>query len=153
LRIANAMYHRAMLAHDQGEDAEAQALLDKCATIYAQHDDPRSLGFTFMNLGRIHQAAGDLERARERTQQALGLLEHDADRRAVALALADLGSIDTSRRDFSAAYQHLARALRTQVDVGDQVGIAMIMDRFAELAAAQGDAARALRLCGAAETL
>jgi predicted ATPase/transcriptional regulator with XRE-family HTH domain len=46
LRIANAMYHRAMLAHDQGDDAEAQALLDQCATLFAQHDDPRSLGFT-----------------------------------------------------------------------------------------------------------
>ena len=101
----------------------------------------RSLGFAYLALGRVDQDAGQLDRARGRAEQALTLLEQFGDRRAVALALADLGSTATAQRDFASAYHHLVLSLRTQEEIGDIVGIAMVQDRFAALAAAQGQAA------------
>ena len=151
LEVANALYHLANLAHDQQDDIRARTLFEECIRLYAEHGERRAQGFAYLGLGRIEQQAGEIARAR--TQHGLSLLKQYGDRRAVALALADLGSIATTERDFACAYQHLVLSLRMQEEIGDAAGLAMVLDRCAAFAAAQGQAARALRLAGAAAAL
>jgi predicted ATPase/DNA-binding CsgD family transcriptional regulator len=153
VRVANARYHLAILAHDQGENTRARALLEECVPVYEQQSEWRALAFTHMSLGWVEQDTGQFELARAHTQRALALMERYGDRRAIALTLADLGTTATSQRDFGQAYEHLLLSLSMQAEIGDLVGIAMVLDRFASLACAQGQSARALRLGGAAAGL
>src|SRR5262249_31546714 len=57
------------------------------------------------------------------------------------------------QREFGDAYRHLSRSLRIFEDLGEPGGTAFVLDRFAILASAQGQAARAVRLAGAAAGL
>jgi DNA-binding CsgD family transcriptional regulator len=58
-----------------------------------------------------------------------------------------------AQRDFSAAYRDLCRGLRINQEIGGLAGIAFVLVRFAFLASAEGQPARALRLAGAAAAL
>src|SRR5262249_61865118 len=57
------------------------------------------------------------------------------------------------QREFGDAYRHLSRSLRIFEDLGEPGGTAFVLDRFAILASAQGQAARAVRLAGAAAAM
>jgi non-specific serine/threonine protein kinase len=86
-------------------------------------------------------------------EQALAQLEGSPDQRALAIALANLGNSRTGQRDFRDAYRHLSRSLSICQDLGEPASTAFVLDRFAILASAQGQAVRALRLAGAAAEL
>jgi DNA-binding NarL/FixJ family response regulator len=81
------------------------------------------------------------------------VLEQNEDLRGVGIALARLADAAIADGDFPTAYLHLARCLRINKELGEPAGIAFVLVRFAHLAAAQGQATRALRLAGAAATL
>ena len=64
-----------------------------------------------------------------------------------------LGDVALAQGDLVAARMHLERSLRLNHDLHELAGTAFTLARFAELAAAQHQAAQALRLAGAAAAL
>jgi DNA-binding NarL/FixJ family response regulator len=64
-----------------------------------------------------------------------------------------LGGAAAAQRELASAYDYLASSLRILQQHGDVLGLASVLDRFALLAAAQNEHARALRLMGAASAM
>jgi DNA-binding NarL/FixJ family response regulator len=81
------------------------------------------------------------------------LFEQLDDRRGVAIALAHLGDLASARAEFDTARTYFTRSLHLNQEIGEEAGIAFVLDRFAEAAVAQAQPRRALRLAGAAATL
>ena len=71
----------------------------------------------------------------------------------IADSLLNLGCVADYRGDYSAAYSLLAESLTLSQDLGYTEFIGWALERFTALAAVQGQAARALRLDGAAARL
>jgi DNA-binding CsgD family transcriptional regulator len=141
------------VAFDQGDHRAAAALLEEARQLAREIGDTTIAGMFDVGLGAVAHELGDLERARSLMQQGLVLLEGSPDQRGVAIALANLGNTRTAQREFSDAYSHLSQSLRICEDLGEPGSTAFVLDRFAILAAAQGQPARAVRLAGAAATL
>jgi non-specific serine/threonine protein kinase len=141
------------VAFEQGDHHAAAALLEEGRELAWQIGDTTIAAMFDVGLGAMAHELGDYERARRLTEHGLALLERSPDRRGVAIALANLGSTRTAQRAFGDAYRHLSRGLRICEDLGEPGSTAFVLDRFAILASAQGQAARAVRLAGAAAAL
>src|SRR5207237_8796623 len=110
------------VAYGEGNVAAARGVLEACIGGLQKTGDPRVLGSLYLELGMMEQETGQHERARGASERALALLEECGDQRGVAIALAILGNAATARREFIAAYHHLARSLATaqgSVEPGD----------------------------------
>jgi hypothetical protein len=75
------------------------------------------------------------------------------DRWGSARSLADLGYVCCQQRDYATAHDVYGEALEIFVELGHKRGIARVLEGCACLAAAQGQAARALRLAATAAHL
>ena len=71
----------------------------------------------------------------------------------VARSLADLGDLACDSGEIEKAPEHLTEAVRIFLSLEFGAGVAMLLERFACLAAKSEQHARALRLAGAAEGL
>ena len=101
-----------------------------------------------------HAARDGCVRSRSRVaEEGLAIVEGEPDGRALAIMLAELGTIATAQRDFRGGYDALARSLSVNEAIGEPSGFSLVFDRFAVLASAQNQHARALHLAGAAAAL
>lgn len=152
-RLATGLTALGELAHEDGNAQLAMSLLEEGRSLWFKIGDSTLVAQSDIQLGVVAHDAGDYARAR--TLMALGLtrLERSHDRRGLAIALAHAAHTAIALRDFSAAYRDLCRGLRINQDIGGLAGIAFVLVRFAFLASAQGQPARALRLAGAAAAL
>jgi len=141
------------VAFEQGDHPSAEALLEEARELGHQIGDTTIVAMFDIALGSVAHELGDIARARRLTEQGVALLEPGHDRRGLAIALANLGNITTTQREFGVAYQHLARSLRICQDMAEPGSTAFVLDRFAILASAQGQPGRAFRLAGAAAAL
>src|SRR5439155_13852169 len=141
------------VAHEDGNDQLAMALLEEGRSLWSKIGDSTLVGHCDIQLGVLAHDAGDYEHARKRMARGLSRLERSRDRQGLAIALAHAAHLAIARRDFSAAYRDLCRGLRINQEIGGLAGIAFVVVRFAFLASAEGQPARALRLAGAAAAL
>ena len=104
-----------------------------------------------LGLAELGLRLGDLDEAESRGREALAGLDAGSFNHACTLEI--LG--ETARRagDPELAYDRFRDGLREFVALGDGGGMADCLEGLARLAAATGDAARAGRLLGSAETL
>jgi predicted ATPase/DNA-binding CsgD family transcriptional regulator len=154
LMLGNALGYLAQIVDEQGDHDTCVALLHESIRLL-QRDGPEGVASwpAWMFLARVMRDQGDLDAATEHAETALKHLERDVDRRGLALMLTELGTIETARRDFGQAYEHLMGGLRVNQELGEVLGVAFVFDRLAALACAQGEHARALHLSGAAARL
>jgi predicted ATPase/DNA-binding CsgD family transcriptional regulator/DNA-binding XRE family transcriptional regulator len=152
-RLGQGLHALAVLAHEDGDTDSALALLQQSTTYLKRLGHPVHLALNDIELAVMVGECGDFDRARELIERSVVVLERNDDRRSVGIALAHLADVAIAQSDWSTAYRHLCRSLRTHHELGELPGIAFVLVRFAHLASAQGQAARALRLSGAAERL
>ncbi len=152
-RLATGLTALGELAHEDGNDQLAMSLLEEGRSLWSKIGDSTLVAQSDIQLGMVAHDAGDYGRARKLTALGLTRLEGSHDRQGLAIALAHAAHAAIAQRDFSAAYRDLCRGLRINQEIGGLAGMAFVLLRFAFLASAEGQPARALRLAGAAAAL
>jgi hypothetical protein len=104
-------------------------------------------------LGLVAAVSGDFTRAAELHHRSLDIARQIDDRETEATALGNLASVRIDQRKFADAAEHLAKALPLFAELHDFDSVAWGLELFAAVHAAEGDAARAARLLGAASSI
>jgi predicted ATPase/DNA-binding NarL/FixJ family response regulator len=150
-----------MLAHAvhlEGDIAAMVALSEESLTLYRDLADRRGVAGALGQVGHAawHQQA--FPRARALLSEALVLLRELETGPAIwnpflsmTHVLWSLGNVARDQGDFAAARALYAEGMAAAQEQGSAFHVAVLLDSFASLAAAEGQIARAARLLGAAE--
>ena len=153
LSIARCLHNLANVVKVRGDYSRAQMALREAAGIFEELGDHSGAAWSINQQGDIAREQGDLVVARDLYQRALSAFWEAGDRWGSARSLADLGHIYCEQGDHAAAREAYRKALKAFADLGHKRGIARALEGCACLAAAQGQAGRALRLAAAAAHL
>jgi predicted ATPase len=143
----------AAVARAEGDDGAARALLTEAEGIGRGAIVPDSyLASVLRALGELAAACGELADARLRFKESLSLARGVGD--SYTAARTDLSQAALAQREglFDEAVGLAREALAVQLQVRDELGIAVSLERLASLAVPD-DAARAARLGGAAAAI
>ncbi|MDQ3991564.1 MAG: tetratricopeptide repeat protein [Actinomycetota bacterium] len=108
---------------------------------------------SLMGLGMVDLAARDHDRARTSLEEAVRRFEELGDGFFAAFARRFLGIAERQGGDHGAARERYRTSLATFRELDSKVEMAMVLDSFADLALAEDDPERAMRLAGAADIL
>jgi hypothetical protein len=152
-----------MLAHTvhlRGDVSAMVALAEESLALYRELDDRRGMAGALGQLGHALWHLQELPAARARLTEALALLRELEDGQAVwnpftsmTHVLWSLGNVARDQGDHAAARAFYAEGIAAAQAQGSAFHVAVLLDSFASLAAAGGQAARAARLLGAAEAV
>jgi predicted ATPase/DNA-binding CsgD family transcriptional regulator len=143
----------AQSAHDLG-DPRAGLLADQAQAVLAEAEYPGGVAWALTTIGQIHLTRGDLGAARAVLDRALALYPKGVVGVGQMWTLANLGWVATEQGDIATAHACLLDALVMARDaLGGRARLAMPMEGLAQVAAACGRAATALRLASAAAML
>jgi predicted ATPase len=150
---ARCLHNLANVTKVSGDYARAQAALTEAASIFEELGDRSGAAWSKNQQGDILREQGDLAAALTYYEQALSAFREIGDRWGSARSLADLGHVYCEQEDYQAAHAAYRESLELFAELGHKRGIARALEGSACLAAAQGDAARALTLAAAAAHL
>jgi non-specific serine/threonine protein kinase len=163
LEISRELGDRAGTADALEEVGAAAMLTGDLATARPAWEESRDLqlelgnlhkaGESFTGVGMVDLLAGDYDRARTSLEEATRRFEELGDRFFGAFAGRFLGVAHRYAGDHRAARERYGRSLRVFQELGSMVELALVLDGFADLALAEGDPERAMRLVGAAGAL
>ena len=153
LAIARCLHNLANVLKVRGDYSRAQTALREATDIFREVGDPSGAAWAMNQQGDIARAQGVVAVARDFYQRALSAFRAAGDRWGSARSLADLGHICCEQGEYPAAHGAYREALQIFAELGHRRGIARALEGFACLAAARGQAARALQLAGAATLL
>jgi predicted ATPase len=135
-----------------GETERAQELFERCLRAFSELGDFNGVAWVRSHLARMAKDRGEPEEAERLLAQSLSTFEKTGDWIGVATCAGDLAEIAETTGDFESARAILRNGLSIVRRGGAKRSIARMIDSYAVLAAAEGFAARALRLVGAVET-
>jgi predicted ATPase len=151
--IARALSNLASVLKMQGEYDLARSLCAECRAIFEGLGDRTGAAWSLNNEGDIARDQGDSAAARALFEQALAIFRQLDDRWGVAGTLADLGTLAREEKKCSAALALFRESLKIFQQLEHKRGIARLLECCACSAAVQQQAARSLRLAGAAAAL
>jgi predicted ATPase len=151
--IARALSNLANVLKLQRDYERARALYVECFTIFCGLGDRASVAWSLNYQGDVSRDQGDSEVARVLYQQALVIFRELNDRWGIAGTLADLGSLAREQRDRATAHSLYRESITIFQKLEHKRGVARLLECFACSAAAESQAAHALRLAGAAAAL
>ncbi len=137
----------------QGHFEQAREQLQEALANFESLDVPWAVGITLSNLADVAHDQGDLVEAGRRFEQSLAIARRLGDREGIAYALVGLACVARREDDTPTARGYLEEASTHLVELGDKARIAEWLEAAAQLAAAEGESARAAMLIGAAEAL
>jgi predicted ATPase/serine/threonine protein kinase len=153
LSTARCLSNLANVAKTYRDYSRAQLALREATEIFQEVGDPSGAAWSINQQGDIEQEQGKLETASDFYERALRAFRIAADRWGAARSLADLASVYCQQRKYDSAHATYREALELFSKLGHKRGVARSMEGFACLAAARGQAGRALRLAAAASHL
>jgi tetratricopeptide (TPR) repeat protein len=130
----------------------ARAVDEEALALWAELGDRRGVARALMGLGFSDVYGGDPRRARDHFLESLTLGRALGDTWQICGALLGLGHIDRIRGDFTSSHARYAQSLRLSQE-SNANWTQHLFEALAALAAAEGRAARAVQLLGAAEAL
>jgi predicted ATPase len=151
--IARALSNLASVLKMQGEYDLARSLCAECRAIFEGLGDRTGAAWSLNNEGDIARDQGDSAAARALFEQALAIFRELDDRWGIAGTLADLGALAREEHNCSAALVLFRESLKIFQQLEHKRGIARLLECCACSAAVQKQAARSLRLAGAAAAL
>ena len=144
---------RACLRRTRRVGQAAYSVLDESLEIGRRSGNRLGIASSHFNLGYTRLLAGDLPSARTRLEEALHAFRELDDRFWIAACLVHLGYIDCEEGEYDAARSRFIQMGQMIPLVQFSWGTTYALDGFARLAAAEGEAVRALRLGGATTAL
>jgi predicted ATPase/DNA-binding CsgD family transcriptional regulator len=157
---ADALGMLAHAVHFEGDIAAMIALGEQSLALYRELDDRQGLAGA---LGQLGHAAWHQQRypaARALLSEALALvreLEHSQTVwnpfQSMTHVFWSLGNVARDQGDYAAARSLYAEGMAAAQEQGSAFHVAVLLDSFASLAAAEGETVRAARLLGAAEAV
>lgn len=135
---------------------QAKTLYQQSLALFQQERDILGEAVTLGALGAVALAQGDVVTAQSLVNESLPLMRAAGDRRYLKQFLLMAGTVRLKRGDVQQAQNLFSESLRLWGTTGDQentAGIRWSLIGLAEVATARGQAERAGRLLGAAETL
>jgi predicted ATPase len=148
--VAAASSQLAQAATDRGEFATAARHYDESLAIYSRFGNRRAMALVMHNAGEVAQRLGDLDRAEAILRECLTLAVEVGDRHCAGFTLHVLGNVANDRGQFDAAIERFVEALAVHREIDDRHGMIYVLEGMACAMAGKGDAARSLRLAGAA---
>jgi tetratricopeptide (TPR) repeat protein len=141
------------ISAELGEWAAAFAFLDESLAIGRRLKNRPVTALSLFNLGYAQLLEGDLPSARARLEEGLEAFRELDDEFWIDACLVYLGYIDCEEGEYAAARSRFIQTGETLPLVQFPWGATYMLDGFARLAAAEGEAVRALRLGGATTAL
>lgn len=151
--LARGLSNLANVVKLQRDFAKANVLYQECLTIFREVGDEPGYAWALNHKGDVCRDQGDPIEARNLYEQSLAAFRRIGDAWGIAGSLADLGTLAREEGQFAAADAALRESLQMFRRLEHKRGIARVIEAFAGLAAARGEAAWALRLAGAAAAL
>jgi tetratricopeptide (TPR) repeat protein len=149
--VAYALGNLAGVASRHRDYARARTFLEESCALHQENGQRSGLAHSLHSLGILAEYEGDYPRARSLYEQVLGLFRELGNHSGVAWTLHGLGFLALCQKDFTQARSLLKESLAMFCDSEFRMGKFRSLDRFANLAMAQGQAIRATRLLGAAD--
>ncbi len=150
---ANSGWALGYVAVEEGDLTRAQQLLEESVRVFRELGDEHSAVWTTRTLAWTYQKLGDLERARALHEDNLRRARALRDEPAQADLLGSLANIAVSQGRVEDALSMLKENHPIYRDVGDLLGSAVNLCRFARALAFAGRAATAARLLSCFEAL
>ena len=135
-----------------GDDERARPLFERSLALFRQLRDAHGIALALYGLA-VTRPPGAEPAAREQALESLDILRAAGDRRTFAKALWNLADIDAVLGDTDSAAEHLDESLTLFIEFGDRWFSELVLESAAFLAFGSGDAERAVRLLGAADTV
>jgi predicted ATPase/Flp pilus assembly protein TadD len=135
-----------VLAWNQGDLAEAEALLERALAIATEQGDKAGQGRSLNNLGNVRNLMGDLNRAAALFGESLELARTLGDRQQEALLLNNLALIDMDRGDLDTAKARLEESLMLKQRLGIRAETGIVLGNLAMIASMRGDLEQAIAL-------
>jgi DNA-binding SARP family transcriptional activator len=151
--IARGLMNLGLLAHDVGDFTRARTLLEESLALKREMRDPRQVANALINVGTTVFMQGDLATARSLLEEGLAGVREVGDKRGTSYGLLFLGFVALERGDYAAARPLFEQCLRIRRELDYTARYAQCFEAFAQLASAQDQAVRAVRLFAAAEAV
>jgi predicted ATPase/DNA-binding SARP family transcriptional activator len=148
--MAWCLFALARTIFEQGDYAAALPLFSDSLALNRQLNNRRFIIDTLYNIGDIHQAAGDLDRAEAACEEALRTARTMGDAEREAIHLTWSGDLACQRRDFARARAYYRQALSVTQQAPNRGAYNLLFRRIACVAAATDDLPRAVRMLAAA---
>lgn len=132
-----------------GDFAEAASHFEEAIALFEQLDNDVRRGATLSNLAATEAARGDLASAAARGRQAVALQREVRDSEGLGVSLANLARVELKLDDVTSARTYLHESLEIGTRIGYQLLLAYALGAAGEVAARDGEPARAARLVGA----
>ena len=136
-----------------GEWMAAQAFLEESLTIGRRLNNPYGIALSLLQIGWARFCGGELSQARAHLEESLEMFRELDDRFCINACLCYLGYIDSEEGAHSAARSRYLQINGTFPVLQSRWGNTYMLEGFARLAAAEGQATRALHLGGATVAL
>ena len=151
--IANALYNDSFPANVTNKDvAKALGLLQEALPIYRELNDEPGVSQCLWSLGQCYYQTGEIDLAKDCTDQAIALYRRLGNRFGLGWALFTRAVLALQLHDTPVARRMSLEALKIFADADDVTGKVLVLDCIAEVARRDGDGVRAARLAGASET-
>jgi non-specific serine/threonine protein kinase len=140
-------------ALERGDLQHAARQFEESLALSRALENWRMAGYALHNLGEVARHQGDFSRAAALYNESLSLFRELKDTWAVSFNLIWLGVATQHLGNHEQAAVYLKESLALCVKLGGKRGIAECLEGLAGIACAQRQAARAVRLFGAADAL
>jgi tetratricopeptide (TPR) repeat protein len=150
---ARCLHNLANAAKMRGDFPRATKALAEATSIFRERGDISGAAWSINQSGDLELEQDRIESAHNLYREALDVFRKTDDRWGCARSLADLGYIHCIRGEFAAAREAYREATELFVELGHRRGIARALEGQACVAAANGNAIRALILEAAADRL
>ncbi|MFF5208714.1 ATP-binding protein [Streptosporangium sp. NPDC000396] len=140
-------------ALSEGRAKESQRSFEAALAIAHELDNHWAVPVALIGLAQVAWLRGDLVEARAYYEQALDLLQDITAHWVTITCLSGLGRIALAQGDLATARARLIESLRLCLGTGQRLGVARRIEALAQLALAEEDDRRAVRLAGASAAI
>ncbi|MGW4422030.1 ATP-binding protein [Streptosporangium sp. NPDC004631] len=140
-------------ALSEGRAKESQRSFEAALAIAHELDNHWAAPVALIGLAQVAWVRGDLAEARAYYEQALDLLQDITAHWQTITCLSGLGRIALAQGDLTTARARLIESLRLCRGTGQRLGVARRIETLAQLALAEEDDRRAVRLAGASAAI
>ena len=148
--IARTLSNLAAIVLSEGDPERARELYRECRAMFQRAEDRPGAAWTYNHEADAALEHGAAVEARALYDAALAQFRELGDAWGIGGTLLGLGHLESQTGELAAAADHLHRALDVFAQVKDRRNVARVLEALASVAAAEGNAVRAVTLAGGA---